>query len=124
MLIALSASLLYREQKKFEVNEITFEDMLDRLEKNSGHNVVSAKVCRGFVMYIQTFFFSIFELSFSQEAKLLLKEDDELILAVYDYWVDKRLRLKQPLVSLVCESAFEKFVKLKESTFLILLFSL
>ncbi len=57
------------------MNEITFEDMLDRLEKNSGHNVVSAK-----------------------EAKLLLKEDDELILAVYDYWVDKRLRLKQPLV--------------------------
>ncbi len=34
----------HREQKKFEVNEVTFEDMLDRLEKNSGHNVVSAKV--------------------------------------------------------------------------------
>ena len=28
----------------------------------------------------------------------MLKEDDELILAVYDYWVDKRLRLKQPLI--------------------------
>ena len=27
-----------------------------------------------------------------------MKEDDELILAVYDYWVDKRLRLKQPLI--------------------------
>ncbi len=67
-----------RKQKMFEVNEITFEDMLDRLEKNSGHNVVSVK-----------------------EAKLLLKEDDELILAVYDYWVDKRLRLKQPLIPTV-----------------------
>lgn len=65
-------------QKKFEVSELTFEDMIDRLEKNSGHNVVSAK-----------------------EAKLLLKEDDELILAVYDYWVDKRLRLKQPLMPTV-----------------------
>jgi enhancer of polycomb-like protein len=37
-------------------------------------------------------------LQYLQEAKLLLKEDDELILAVYDYWVDKRLRLKQPLI--------------------------
>jgi enhancer of polycomb-like protein len=67
-----------KDQKKFEVNEVTFEDMLDRLEKNSGHNVVSVK-----------------------EAKLLLKEDDDLILAVYDYWVDKRLRIKQPLIPMV-----------------------
>ena len=28
---------------------------------------------------------------------MLLKESDDLILAVYDYWVDKRLRLKRPL---------------------------
>lgn len=28
-----------------------------------------------------------------QEAKLLLKEDDDLIIAVYDYWLNKRLRL-------------------------------
>ena len=27
------------------------------------------------------------------EAKLLLKEDDDLIIAVYDYWLNKRLRL-------------------------------
>jgi hypothetical protein len=33
-----------------------------------------------------------------KEAKLLLKGDDELILAVYDYWIDKRLRLKQSLI--------------------------
>jgi hypothetical protein len=28
-----------------------------------------------------------------QEAKLLLKEDDDLIIAVYDYWLNKRLRM-------------------------------
>ena len=27
-----------------------------------------------------------------KEAKLLLKEDDDLIIAVYDYWLNKRLR--------------------------------
>ena len=37
----------------------------------------------------------------AKEAKLLLKGDDDLILAVYDYWIDKRLRLKQPLVPTV-----------------------
>lgn len=61
-------------EKKFQVDLTTVEDMLDRLEKNSDHSVITAK-----------------------EAKLVLKEDDDLILAVYDYWVDKRLRLKQPL---------------------------
>ena len=62
-------------QKKFEIDETTFEEMIDRLEKNSGHSVITSK-----------------------EAKLLLKEDDDLILAVYDYWVEKRLRIKQPLL--------------------------
>jgi enhancer of polycomb-like protein len=28
-----------------------------------------------------------------QDAKALLKEDDDLIIAVYDYWLNKRLRL-------------------------------
>ena len=27
-----------------------------------------------------------------EEAKALLKEDDDLIIAVYDYWLNKRLR--------------------------------
>ena len=27
------------------------------------------------------------------EAKALLKEDDDLIIAVYDYWLNKRLKL-------------------------------
>ena len=52
--------------------------MIDTLEKNSGHSVISAR-----------------------EAKQLLKEDDDLILAVYDYWVDKRLRLRDPLIPMV-----------------------
>ena len=42
-------------QKKFEIDEMTFEEMIDRLEKNSGHSVITAK-----------------------EAKLLLKQDDDL----------------------------------------------
>ena len=43
--------------------------MLDRLEKGSGQSVVTL-----------------------QEAKSLLKEDDDLIIAVYDYWLEKRLK--------------------------------
>lgn len=43
--------------------------MMDRLEKNSGHSVVTQK-----------------------EAEVLLKEDDDLIIAVYDYWLNKRLK--------------------------------
>ena len=53
----------------------TFEDMIDRLEKNSGQTVVSLR-----------------------EAKMLLKEDDDLILAVYDYWLNKRLETQQCLI--------------------------
>ncbi|CAB4057919.1 EPC [Lepeophtheirus salmonis] len=63
-------------KKKFdEVTELQFEDMIDRLEKNSGVQIVS-----------------------SRDAKLLLSQDDDLIYSVYDYWVDKRLRLKIPLM--------------------------
>lgn len=70
-----------RDRKKFEVSLITFEDMIDRLEKNSGQMVVSLK-----------------------EAKMLLKEDDDLILAVYDYWLNKRLETQQCLIPIVkCE---------------------
>lgn len=42
---------------------------MDRLEKGSGQTVVTL-----------------------QEAKGLLKEDDDLIIAVYDYWLNKRLK--------------------------------
>ena len=64
-----------KERKKFEVSMITFEDMIDRLEKNSGQTVVTLK-----------------------EAKMLLKEDDDLILAVFDYWLNKRLDTQQCLI--------------------------
>ncbi len=67
-----------KAEKKFDLDVTTFEEMIDRLEKSSGHNVITAK-----------------------EAKLLLKEDDDLILAVYDYWVEKRLKMKQPLLPCV-----------------------
>ena len=43
---------------------------MDRLEKGSGNTVLSER-----------------------EAQALLKDDDELVLAVYDYWLAKRLRL-------------------------------
>lgn len=48
---------------------LQFEEMLDRLEKSSGQSVVTLP-----------------------DAKSLLKEDDDLIIAVYDYWLEKRLK--------------------------------
>jgi enhancer of polycomb-like protein len=53
--------------------------MMDRLEKGSGQTVVTL-----------------------QEAKSLLKEDDDLIIAVYDYWLNKRLKT----VSFILEIRF------------------
>ncbi|CAH1774556.1 unnamed protein product [Owenia fusiformis] len=60
---------LTKQTKKMEVTPVKFEEMMDRLEKSSGQQVLTL-----------------------QEAKLLLKEDDDLIIAVYDYWLNKRLR--------------------------------
>uniref|UniRef100_A0A674B0V6 Enhancer of polycomb homolog n=1 Tax=Salmo trutta TaxID=8032 RepID=A0A674B0V6_SALTR len=54
-------------KKKLEITFLQFEEMIDRLEKGSGQQAVSL-----------------------QEAKLLLKEDDELIKEVFDYWTRKR----------------------------------
>ncbi|XP_023123392.1 enhancer of polycomb homolog 1 isoform X2 [Amphiprion ocellaris] len=53
-------------KKKMEITALQFEEMIDRLEKGSGQ----------------------------QEAKLLLKEDDELIKEVFDYWSRKRKTCK------------------------------
>uniref|UniRef100_A0A671N9X4 Enhancer of polycomb homolog n=1 Tax=Sinocyclocheilus anshuiensis TaxID=1608454 RepID=A0A671N9X4_9TELE len=50
-------------KKKMDVGALQFEEMIDRLEKGSGQQPVSL-----------------------QEAKLLLKEDDELIKEVFEYW--------------------------------------
>uniref|UniRef100_A0A9J7Z1U4 Enhancer of polycomb homolog n=2 Tax=Cyprinus carpio TaxID=7962 RepID=A0A9J7Z1U4_CYPCA len=54
-------------KKKMDLGALQFEEMIDRLEKGSGQQPVSL-----------------------QEAKLLLKEDDELIKEVYEYWSRKR----------------------------------
>ncbi|XP_077347206.1 enhancer of polycomb homolog 1 isoform X2 [Lithobates pipiens] len=54
-------------RKKLDISLLQFEEMIDRLEKGSGQQPVNL-----------------------QEAKLLLKEDDELITEVYDYWIKKR----------------------------------
>uniref|UniRef100_A0A4W5Q6D7 Enhancer of polycomb homolog n=1 Tax=Hucho hucho TaxID=62062 RepID=A0A4W5Q6D7_9TELE len=58
-------------KKKMEITSLQFEEMIDRLEKGSGTQLVSL-----------------------QEAKLLLKEDDELIKEVFDYWTRKRKNCK------------------------------
>ncbi|KAM3860825.1 enhancer of polycomb homolog 1-like [Diretmus argenteus] len=58
-------------KKKMEITALQFEEMIDRLEKGSGQQLVSL-----------------------QEAKLLLKEDDELIKEVFDYWSRKRKSCK------------------------------
>uniref|UniRef100_A0AAY4A778 Enhancer of polycomb homolog n=1 Tax=Denticeps clupeoides TaxID=299321 RepID=A0AAY4A778_9TELE len=54
-------------QKRMEMGELQFEIMIERLEKGSGQQLVTL-----------------------QEAKLLLKEDDELIQEVFEYWSRKR----------------------------------
>jgi hypothetical protein len=48
--------------------EWKFEQMMDKLEKSSGQTVVTLN-----------------------EAKLLLERHDDLVTAVYDYWLNKRL---------------------------------
>ncbi|XP_063063224.1 enhancer of polycomb homolog 1 isoform X2 [Engraulis encrasicolus] len=54
-------------QKRMELGAMQFEEMIERLEKGSGQQLVTL-----------------------QEAKLLLKEDDALIQEVYEYWSRKR----------------------------------
>ncbi|KAK6619945.1 hypothetical protein RUM44_006345 [Polyplax serrata] len=66
------------QAKKMDLTPLKFEEMMDRLEKGSGQTVVTL-----------------------QEAKGLLKEDDDLIIAVYDYWLNKRLKTVVPLIPVV-----------------------
>ena len=69
------------QPKQIKLTPLQFEVMMERLDKSSGQHVVTLK-----------------------EAKLLLKEDDDLIIAVYDYWLNKRLKTQQPLIPVVkCE---------------------
>ena len=51
---------------------------MDKLEKGSGNTVLSER-----------------------EAQLLLRDDEDLVLAVYDYWLAKRLRLGRALIPTV-----------------------
>lgn len=60
-------------KKKMDIFPLQFEEMTDRLEKCSGQQAVSL-----------------------QEAKLLLKEDDEVIREAYDYWIKKRKNCRAP----------------------------
>ncbi|XP_056148565.1 enhancer of polycomb homolog 1-like isoform X2 [Lampris incognitus] len=64
-------SFVTKLKKKMELSLLQFEEMVDRLEKGSGQQLVSLP-----------------------EAKLLLKEDDELIKEVFDYWSRKRKNCK------------------------------
>ncbi|XP_038108346.1 uncharacterized protein LOC6043078 [Culex quinquefasciatus] len=61
--------------KRLDLDPLKFETMMDRLEKSSGQTVVTLN-----------------------EAKALLKQDDELSIAVYDYWLNKRLKMQHPLI--------------------------
>lgn len=61
--------------RRFDLTPLKFEEMMDRLEKSSGQTVVTLN-----------------------EAKALLKQDDEISIAVYDYWLNKRLTTQQPLI--------------------------
>lgn len=60
---------LQSQTQRLDLSALKFEEMMDRLEKSSGQTVVTLN-----------------------EAKALLKEDDDLIIAVFDYWLNKRLK--------------------------------
>lgn len=62
-------------EKRFDLTPLKFEEMMDRLEKSSGQTVITLN-----------------------EAKALLKQDDEVSVAVYDYWLNKRLTTQHPLI--------------------------
>lgn len=55
-----------------------------------------------FSLQVHVVFDFILQVVTLPEAKLLLKEDDDLTIAVYDYWLNKRLRLVRKLNHLVC----------------------
>lgn len=59
-----------QQRKRLDLTPFKFEQMMDRLEKSSGQTVVTL-----------------------HEAKALLKQDDEVSIAVYDYWLNKRLTM-------------------------------
>ncbi|RVE52341.1 hypothetical protein evm_002979 [Chilo suppressalis] len=64
-----------KQQRHPELNEWKFEQMMDKLERSSGQTVVTL-----------------------HEAKLLLERHDDLVTAVYDYWLNKRLTTQHALI--------------------------
>ncbi|XP_054706562.1 enhancer of polycomb homolog 1-like [Uloborus diversus] len=66
---------LSQQTERLDISPLQFEEIMDRLEKSSGQQVITLK-----------------------EAKLLLKNDDDIIISVYDYWLTKRLSTQHPLI--------------------------
>lgn len=56
---------------------LQFEEMMDRLEKSSGQTVITLN-----------------------EAKSLFKQDDDFITAIYDYWLNKRLKTVKLIINI------------------------
>uniref|UniRef100_A0A0A9Y5L3 Enhancer of polycomb-like protein n=1 Tax=Lygus hesperus TaxID=30085 RepID=A0A0A9Y5L3_LYGHE len=66
-------------QQKLDITPYKFEEMMDQLEKNCAQNIAT-----------------------QSRKELLLKDDDELSIAIYDYWLAKRINTQpQPLVPTV-----------------------
>lgn len=82
---------LHSQTQKLDLSPLKFEEMMDRLEKSSGQTVVTLN-----------------------EAKALLKEDDDLIIAVFDYWLNKRLKtVNNPKIDCFCFKSFQFFQELQ-----------
>lgn len=95
------------QTKRLDLSYYKFEQMMDRLEKSSGQTVVTLN-----------------------EAKALLKQDDEVSIAVYDYWLHKRLKTvsgglialgfcfggKSPTPSLTLSALLTQFICLYSNT--------
>lgn len=64
--------------KALNIDIDKFEAIIDKLDKNSNFSVITLP-----------------------ESKILLKESDDIVTAVYDYWLSKRLRLQHSLIPTV-----------------------
>lgn len=69
---------LKAQSKDRPISPSQFETMMDKLEKGSGNTVLT-----------------------EAEAQGLLKGNPDLVVAVYDYWLSKRLRLGHPLTPVI-----------------------
>lgn len=96
------------QSKKMEITPLKFEEMLDRLEKGSGQQVRSEP--RSYRRVVLCAAAASRDCLTAQvvtlpEAKMLLKEDDDLIITVFDYWLNKRLKCAvSASASVLCSS--------------------